>query len=246
MLQDSSDVLLPWFHRHQLPDPAAVTRETFLGAVWTHWKVDDLGRIGSARAMATASLLVELLRPACNRIEIGGELRQNAARVASLVIVAEAIPDLHVHAGTPHRLRRQLERGVNARWLRMTECADPNRRSLEVASVAYWPGSRRAKMEPLHNWIAVELHLVEPPAQFGLVQLLQTCSRTYGAWLARPLAQGGALPEGLAIEGGALWRTGSGEPVLVPTPTERSVFEAIDQSYRAPQDRHMLDPLSAP
>ena len=34
--------------------------------------------------------------------------------------MAVPIPDLHVHAGTPHRLRKQLDRGYRGRWLRQT------------------------------------------------------------------------------------------------------------------------------
>lgn len=237
MLQSRSDVLLPWFKRHDLPDPAAVSRATFLDAVWTHWKRDASGRIGAARAMSTASLLVEVLRPACEKIEIVGELRRNAARVDSIEIVAVPIPDLHLHAGTPHRLRKQLDRGYRGRWLRQTDGEGNARKTLEIQSVAYWPGARRERLQPLHDWIRVELHLIASADRFGLAQIEHTGPAEFWGWLSRAQAEGGALPAGVAVDEGALWREADGRRQLLPTPTERDVFELIGLAYQPPADR---------
>ena len=240
MLNSSSDVLLPWFKRHELPDPAAVSRSTFLDAVWSHWKRDAVGRIGSARAMSTASLLVEVLRPACERIEIVGELRRSAARVDAIAIVAVPIPDLHVHAGTPHRLRKQLDRGYRGRWLRQTNEGSHARQTLEIQSVAYWPGARRDRLQPLHDWIRVDLNLVPSADQFGLALIEHTGPAEFWTWLTRSQREGGALPADIAIEDGALWRVSEGRRRMLPMGTERDVFDVIGLPYQSPTERRSV------
>ncbi|HRF46692.1 MAG TPA: hypothetical protein PLC98_03625 [Anaerolineales bacterium] len=232
--------------KYGLPDPAEVDNDVFTAAVWESWMVDVAGRIGGLRAASAAERLRSWLAPACELAVVAGSLRRGKPRVKDIDLVVKPCPDGDLFSSDPNRPRLAdlLADAIAAGWLRQAGANGERLKRLEIRSEVHYPGA--ATSAPNYKtdvaWIKAELHIVRPPAQFGLVQLLRTGPAEYSQWIVTSKAQGGALPGHVMIDQAALWqRTDRGTPaVVIPTETEADVCAAlgidlVDPELRAPQ-----------
>jgi DNA polymerase/3'-5' exonuclease PolX len=172
--------------------------------------------IAYTAAQAVAVELCERLRPACERLQIAGSLRRQAATVGDLEIVC--IP----------RLAWELDL-----------FGEPSGRPVDLVDVALRElGGVRTKDGPRFKQFAfrglpVDLFLVKPET-WGVQLALRTGSADFSHWLVTACRQGGARPDTLLIREGRVWRPDGG---MLETPEERDVFAALGLAWLEPQAR---------
>lgn len=176
-------------------------------------------------ARSIADGLVLTLAPACDQIKIAGSIRRRKTQVKDIEIVCqpkytEEALDLF---GTPQRINLLDQRLADL-----------------VAAGSMRPGDKNGEryrtffITTLHDQIKVDLFIVLPPAQWGVILTLRTGPADYSKWLVTSQAQGGALPNHLRINEGRLI-TEIGK--VIDTPTEADFFNAIGHPYLNPTDR---------
>ncbi len=94
----------------------------------------------------------------------------------------------------------------------------------------------RYKKVMLPEGIALDLFVVLPPAQWGVIYALRTGPAEYSQWLVTTRTQGGALPSYLRCADGALWNGRE----LVPTPEEVDLYRALGLEFCEPERRRAL------
>lgn len=175
-----------------------------------------------ARATEIAQDLQARLSPVCHRVEIAGSIRRGKPEVKDVELVAipktEALLDLF---GTPYSQRSLL---------------DPVLEDLISAGVLA-PGGRAGekhkRFEVGGQDIALDLFLVTPPAQWGVIFTIRTGPGDFSQWLVTPRAQGGALPGGYQVQDGVLRAWGK----VIETPEEEDVFRSLELPYISPAER---------
>lgn len=173
-----------------------------------------------SQAKALAEALVVELAPYCKCIEIAGSIRRGKEEVKDIEIVA--IPKINVLYdlfSNPYDAVSAVD-GILAEW--------QDERRIDVGK----DGPRQKRLWLISEAIAVDLFLVRPPAQWGVIFALRTGPAEFSKWLATRQPWG-ALPPGVKMERGALWRNGA----IVETPTEKSFFEALGLPWVKPSKR---------
>jgi len=171
------------------------------------------------QAEQIAADFLTALRPFCERAEIAGSLRRGKAEVGDIEIVVQ--PILHP------------VRGLFGDVVGMEN-------ALESFPWAAW--GRIIKSGPRHKQIitpqgaALDVFIVLPPAQWGLIYLLRTGPADFSRWVVTPRRKGGGLPSHLRVKDGAIW---SGKE-LIPTPAEADVFRLLGLAYTPPAQRKPL------
>lgn len=202
-------------------------------------------RLPLARARSLADAVVGLLGHACHRIEIAGSIRRGRADVGDVEILA-------VPRNAPaHDL---FGREIEPTDLLAARCSDLVRRGVlalrpdTAGRTAF--GSKYKRLA--YRGFALDLFVVTPPAQWGVLMALRTGPREFSHRLVTPRALGGFLPAGLVVRGGALRRTGVDPEEaglvaerVVPTPEERDLFDALGLRYLEPSARTGEEPLAA-
>ena len=94
----------------------------------------------------------------------------------------------------------------------------------------------RFKQVVLSSGVTLDVFIVMPPAQWGLIYLLRTGPAAFSRWVVTPRRKGGALPSNLRVKDGAIWRGHE----LIPTPTEQAVFDVLGLDWMAPAVRAPL------
>jgi DNA polymerase/3'-5' exonuclease PolX len=207
------------------------------------------GRIPLAEAETLAREVVELLRPACAKIEIAGSIRRRRPDVGDLEIVAVPCIDQQFDLfGEPASEINRLDELLLIPELRARWCnrLDKNGRT------AY--GSRYKRLfwcEPDCGWIddepidqepviALDLFSVLPPAQFGAIFAIRTGPSGYSQQLVTKRGslsregRPGLMPPHLYFDGGALRNLGGR---VIATPTEEALYEALGLDWVAPEER---------
>ena len=181
-------------------------------------------RIPFAEARAVADELLTILRLGCERIEIAGSVRRGSPDVGDIELVA--VPRMD-----------QAARGF-------FETAEVSVLDLLVDTLVIQgtlarlnaSGERYAKLRHVASGLQVDLFIVRPPAQWGVIYLIRTGPAAYSQALVTE-----ARRRHFHVAGGALHRGGLGcgiEPCeVIPTPEEADVYRALGMPFAAPQDR---------
>ena len=176
-----------------------------------------------ADAERMAARIVELLSPACDRIEVAGSIRRRKASVGDIEIVA--IPrydeewDLF---GKTFARRSQLDDALDQ----------------IIAQGIIRPGERNGERYKQFrvSFYGLQLDLfVTDPERWGLIYTIRTGSADFSRWLVTSRQYGGALPEKIKVRDGRLWRVGQDEPLA--TPEEQDVFVALGLEWIEPWER---------
>ena len=187
-------------------------------------------RIPLAEAERIAAELVEMLRPACERIEIAGSIRRRKADVGDIELLAiPRIMPVRNLLGEPAAsidkldlLCRELVRGgvLTARGANGRSALGPRYKRLA------------------YQGFPVDLFSVLPPAQFGVLFLIRTGPAEFSRRFVTHRRRGGMLPEWLVVREGALWQRMPDRLLkLVDAPEEGDVFRLLSIDYIPPEAR---------
>jgi DNA polymerase/3'-5' exonuclease PolX len=192
--------------------------------------------IQAAEARAAAEDLVRALWPACERVEIAGSLRRGKPEVHDIEIVAvpktETRPD-----GLFGEVQGDLLEDCVAHLLaheRVGARAVENRRTDGTIDVQTKLGPAFKAL--VYLGIPVDLFIVRPPAQWGVIFALRTGPGDWNIELVTRCKEIGRRVAGGQVE---RWVSASSSWAPVPTPEEADFFAAIGQAWVAPPDRHV-------
>lgn len=176
-------------------------------------------------AKQLASEWIELLRPLCLRVEVAGSVRRGEQAPKDIDIVCMPKPfemtDLFGEtvklptAGNP--LHEQIKTLVSDHGGTLT-----------------LNGQRQKRIHLPGECINIELWIVTPPAQWGVIFLLRTGPSEYAKWIVTSETAGGALPQYLNMRDGGIYMRDQ----LKETPEEKDVYRLIRLPYAEPNHRH--------
>jgi DNA polymerase/3'-5' exonuclease PolX len=194
-------------------------------------------RIPLDEAQEIATRTVSLLRSACERIQIAGSIRRERPAIGDIEIVAVARymkpeviglglfdPDLEI-ARADGRLENELTTKLDTLLAsHVIRRADPK-------------GGRAAAWGPKHKQFGfegreIDLYIVEPPAQWGVILAIRTGSAWFSKQLVTRKSAGGYLPNHLRVKDGALRSRSTDE--IIPTAQEGHFFAEIGLDYIRP------------
>lgn len=190
-----------------------------------------------ATAMVVAERLLEVLAPACDRIEIAGSLRRRKPEVHDIELVA--VPRFEDRAGADlwstraaiDRLEERLGRLMFNGYLSARPVE--NRRADGSIDIQTKLGPAfKALITP--DDVPVDLFVVRPPATWGCIFALRTGP---GTWNTRLVTDCKAI--GRKVEGGQVWRWAGSRWVAGPTPEEADFLAALGQPWVEPEERHV-------
>jgi DNA polymerase/3'-5' exonuclease PolX len=186
-----------------------------------------------ALARGVAREMLVILRPACERIEIGGSIRRGKARVKDIELVAipKTVPVLDMFgevAGTRDLLHELVTE--------MSQVGVVTKR-LDVNGVPRF--GQRAKMLCYHG-IPVDLFTAQAD-NWGLQFLIRTGPAEFNRRVVTRTYDGGLLPFTFRVgklddkseHPSYLWQGNT----IIPTPEERDFFAAIGLAWVEPEDR---------
>lgn len=173
-------------------------------------------RIPLAEAQTIADAFVLAVLPFCEQAEVAGSVRRGKAEVGDIEIVLqprlEPVYDLF---GAPAGHRDSLQGFVWSAWGQLVK------------------NGPRFKQILTPQGVMLDVFIVRPPAQFGLIYLIRTGPAEFSRWVVTPQDKGGALPSHLRVRDGAIW---DGDDI-VPTPTEADVFRVLGLDFIPPAER---------
>ncbi|MBE3038289.1 MAG: hypothetical protein IMZ62_05710, partial [Chloroflexi bacterium] len=146
--------------------------------------------------------------PYCKRIEIAGSIRRGKPEVGDIEIVA--LPDGNF------------------------EVLD-----IEIVLPGLLPGAdfikngSRYKQIALPDGINLDLFLVRPPAEWGVIFLLRTGPADFSRKAVTPKSKGGLLPSNCRVRDGQVWRN----DIDIPMDEEEDFLKLIGLSGLAPEKR---------
>jgi len=156
-----------------------------------------------------AQKYIERLAPFCERIAIAGSIRRRKTEVGDIEIVALPKPfvDLFGNVNGFHDPMLPLWTNKNG---------------------------RRYKQYALPEGVNLDLFIVLPPAQWGVIFALRTGGAEFSRKLVTPMPFG-FLPREYVIKDGAVRRADTGE--IVPTPEEEDFLSLCGISEVKPNER---------
>jgi DNA polymerase/3'-5' exonuclease PolX len=172
-----------------------------------------------SEALELAQKVVEILAPACERIEIAGSIRRQKPEVGDIEIVA-------------------ISAKVQRYNMFMEPVGEVDQLSFDWAiKEAFLNGWRVLKNGPLYKQFNIGpccLDLfITTPEKWGVIYTIRTGSADFSHRLMTPKRYGGMMPAWAKIADGRVWH---GEQVL-ETPEEADVFKALGLDWIEPKDR---------
>lgn len=172
-----------------------------------------------ADARKIAAELLDIFEPHCHRVAVAGSVRRCKPEVGDIEIVA--IPKTIF---TPNLFGEMLPSGYE------TELAVEK---LIQSGAVVNRGADKYKSIALPQGINLDLFLVLPPAQWGVIFMIRTGSGDYSKHMVTPKNKGGALPSYYRIHDGAVWQ---GEK-LIPMDDEQDFYRICQIDYIEPEKR---------
>lgn len=188
-------------------------------------------------AKQLADSLIDRFRPACERIEISGELRRMEKEVGEINLLA--LPRTKILLETAevsgYQYIEQILTDMATGGLIAIEKAAKTAGLAELKS----KGVQTSKRCWLAGWaISVQLYLVLPPATWGVRHVFGTGTDEYRHWIMKRKKYGGALPDHCRVKDGAVWNRETGEKY--DTPEEIDFFRLCRLEWTAPEARVAL------
>jgi len=170
------------------------------------------------KARCIAEKLTGEFSPYCERIKIAGSIRRRKPEVKDIEIVAipriEYENDLFGDATIPHNLLLEYLNNRCGEW-------------------SVFVGGERYKKIRLYEGIMLDLFMVLPPAQWGVIYMIRTGPAEFSKKIATPRRKGGLLPSDCHVKNGAVWW--GGEMILMPE--ERNFFDFLGLQFIMPSER---------
>lgn len=160
------------------------------------------------------------LLPYCERLEIAGSIRRKKPMVGDIEMVA--IPKFetwgHDLLGNP-TLHNALEEEVSYKF--------------RNNGLVFTKSGPRYKQIQLQEGINLDLFIVLPPAQWGVIFLLRTGPEVFSKMAVTQRNKGGHLPSYCLVKDGQVFRYGE----LFPTPEEDDYLELLGLPGLKPEAR---------
>jgi DNA polymerase/3'-5' exonuclease PolX len=193
-------------------------------------------RVPLCEAEPLAAELETLLEPACIRIEIAGSIRRQAAEVKDIELVC--VPRMVARGGDEKLLfplsesdeTLDLASAVDGRveTLCGARAVDLQYDTLKPAN-----GSRQKRL--LFHRVQVDLFILIPPADWGVMFTLRTGPAVWSKRLVTNRKHGGLLPDRLAVCGGG--QLVESRQHVVPVLEERNFFAICGLPWVEPAQR---------
>jgi DNA polymerase/3'-5' exonuclease PolX len=187
------------------------------------------GQAVLADAQSFADEIVGLLEPGCERLEVAGSIRRGAGVVGDIEIVA--MPKIVV------------ERDPSVLWADSTmerdllvECID---HAVSVGRLAREAGAGRyEKLRHVESGLQVDVFVVRPPAEWGVILLLRTGPARFSQeFVTEVRARGMHVAKGALHEGPGHDDPGKCRCPVIATPEESDVFREVDMAEVPPEFR---------
>ena len=150
-------------------------------------------------AIKVAEVLVEHLRPACERIEIAGSIRREKAEVKDIELVC--VPDL---TRVPRRAPLEFGKPIPPSYKTKLDQLVAEMELDDDARIEK-NGDRMKSFYLKYAGIKVDLFIVLPPAMWGVQMVIRTGPADFSHWCVTRRRNGGALPNGYRVQDGAVW-----------------------------------------
>jgi len=169
-----------------------------------------------ASALEIASALVEQFEPYCERVAIAGSIRRGKADVKDIEIVAKPFttPIENMFGDATGYLSRMNDFPYD-----------------ELGALV--KGGSRMKQILLHEGISLDLFIVLPPAQWGVIYTIRTGPKEFNVWTQTPRREGGAMPSFAKTKDGAVWAHGE----IIPMPEEQDFLDFLELGWIEPAER---------
>lgn len=188
-------------------------------------------RVPLDRALAAATAIVGLVRDVTDRVEIAGSIRRKIETIGAIEIVA--VPRM-VASTVPDGFFGTAEITTNLLLERLDELVASGRLADHPTDPKR--GERYAKLLDSESGMQLDLFMVLPPAQFGIIHLIRTGPAAYSEAFVKKVRA-----KGYHVKDGALhWGTmgcGSRPCAVAPTPEERDVFARTQIPFTPAQFR---------
>jgi DNA polymerase/3'-5' exonuclease PolX len=195
-------------------------------------------------ALPLAERVVDLLQPGCKRIQIAGSIRRQKDDPHDIEIVA--IPDPRsprplfgnpAYATILEALLASLARGDEEDMLIHLSMNGPKFKQFAISH----DGGQ-------HWLIKVDLFLVTPPADWGVLYLLRTGPAEFSHWIVTEQWRGGGMPKGYHMEDGRILSSAN---EYMPCPEEIDFLRFchlawIEPSKRRPMWQRSTRPIAVP
>jgi len=187
-------------------------------------------RVPHHEAERLAEGIVETLRPGCERVEVAGSIRRGTPTVGDIEIVAipkiTTGPDPSVLFGDPietNLLDAILEGELRDGYL--------------VPSEHPRDGERYKAFTHATTGLGLDLFLVRPPAQWGVIFTIRTGPAKFSQWLVTEARRRGFHVIDGALHRGSLGCSRFSTCDVLETPEESDLFEALGMAYLVPAAR---------
>ena len=183
-----------------------------------------------AEANKIAQGIIDWLRPACERLEVAGSLRRGRQWVSDIEIVAK--PKLMPFDELRPLIERVVDEGLLQEGL-------PSKDSKRAAF-----GPRYYRLQHPMPCIQVDIFVVLPPRDWGVLYCIRTGSAEFSHWIVTE-----ALRRGMKVKDGQLFRMGifdntsrgtiydESKLTKIPCPEEQNFFQALGIPYLEPSQR---------
>jgi len=171
-------------------------------------------RIPLIQAEHLANQIVERLRPYCTRIEIAGSIRRGKPEIGDIEIVAQ-----------PQFVRDMFGNPSDDHELNFSDWS-------EFGYIV--KNGPKYKQIVLNEGINLDLFIVTPPAQWGVMFLIRTGPAEYSHKFVSSKLIGGMLPSYMKVKDGAIWS----HDRIIETPEEIDVYNLIGKKYVTPELRY--------
>ena len=188
-----------------------------------------------ADALRIAEGLVEKFRPACERIEIKGSVSRMKSEPRDIEILA--IPLLTVVPRAKLEFGKPVPRVYKTRLDMLVD-------EMIEADICYLKagGEKYKKLWMIRESIQVDLFLVTPPAEWGVLSVIRTGPSDFSHWMVTRKSKGGALPNDFIVQDGAVGHRvrgdkGDGRQDVIPMPEEIDFFKFCGLGWMDPWER---------
>lgn len=173
-----------------------------------------------SEAKMVAGVIENILEPYCNRLAVAGSIRRGKEDVGDIEIVA--IP--------------KMNSSYDLWGEKVGEHSLLNHSSIyETFGNILKSGKRFVQVETTWN-INLDLFVVLPPAQWGVIMAIRTGPVDFSKWIVTPRSKGGALPNGWRVEDGRVWDGQTELPTMIME-DEREFLNWLGLGWIEPKDR---------
>lgn len=178
-------------------------------------------------ARPIAEEIMEYIKPGCTQCEIAGSIRRGKPDVKDIEIVAA--PDLDTFVW-----------GYRSMMDRLLDELERQQKIIKAKGQNKYRKYAVYHTNPVTGWnetIALDLFMVTPPAQWGVIYTIRTGpgskENNFSRWIVTQRSKGGALPDEASVVDGGVYVDGK----IVPMPEEMDFLNYLGLGWIEPAER---------